>query len=96
MVEVTYLGKLRRLAGVISERICQTTISEVLNELSGGHSSEFGRLLFVNNDASLLNGDVEILVNGRNIKFLNGLATIVNKDDKVTMLYHGARGFPGG
>ena len=53
-------------------------------------------LLFVDGDESDLNEDVEVLVNGRNIKFLDGMATLLDKEDRVTLLYHGVRGFPGG
>ena len=53
-------------------------------------------LLFVDGDESDLNEDVEVLVNGRNIKFLDGMATLLYKEDRVTLLYHGVRGFPGG
>ncbi len=53
-------------------------------------------LLFLDGDESDLNEDVEVLVNGRNIKFLDGMATPLDKEDRVTLLYHGVRGFPGG
>lgn len=38
----------------------------------------------------------EVLVNGRNISFLVGLDTPLRSDDRVTLFFHGARGFPGG
>jgi molybdopterin converting factor small subunit len=43
-----------------------------------------------------LNRDVEVLVNGRNITFLDGLDTSLAVDDRVTIFLHGARGYPGG
>jgi len=43
-----------------------------------------------------LNGDIEVLVNGRNVAFLERLQPRVADDDRVTVFLHGARGYPGG
>lgn len=43
-----------------------------------------------------LHRDVAVLVNGRNISFLAGLATPLAPEDRVTVFFHGARGYPGG
>jgi molybdopterin converting factor small subunit len=43
-----------------------------------------------------LNRDIEVLVNGRNISFLDGLDTRLDDSDRVTVFLHGARGYPGG
>ena len=96
VAEVTYLGKLRKLAGVTKEQVDQPQVSKILKELAGCHGPELRGLLFTNGDSSELNGDIEVLVNGRNINFLDGLATTLGEEDRVTILYHGARGFPGG
>jgi len=50
-------------------------------------------LLFPDGD---LNRDIEVLVNGRNIAFLDGLETPLNDNDRITVFLHGARGYPGG
>lgn len=50
-------------------------------------------LLFPEGD---LNRDIEVLVNGRNIAFLDGLDTSLTETDRVTVFLHGARGYPGG
>ena len=50
-------------------------------------------LLFPTGD---LNRDIEVLVNGRNIAFLDGMETPLSEDDRVTVFLHGARGYPGG
>ena len=65
-------------------------------ELSNGGRQELRSLLFLDGDESELNDDVEVLVNGRNIKFLDGMQTPLTAEDRVTLLYHGVRGFPGG
>ncbi len=96
MTTVKYLGKLRELTGVAEEDISQPQVQALLIELSNGCRTELRELIFVDGDESELNEDVEILVNGRNIKFLDGMATSVGEEDRVTLLYHGVRGFPGG
>ena len=96
MTTVKYLGKLRELASVAEEDIVQPRVQALLVELSNGNRTELRELLFVDGDESELNDDVEVLVNGRNIKFLDGMATTLGQEDRVTLLYHGVRGFPGG
>lgn len=96
MTTVKYLGKLRELTGVAEEDISQPQVQALLVELSNGCRTELRELIFVDGDESELNEDVEVLVNGRNIKFLDGMATSVSEEDRVTLLYHGVRGFPGG
>lgn len=46
--------------------------------------------------AGQLHPDIEVLVNGRNIAFLAGLDTRLDADDRVTVFFNGARGYPGG
>ena len=96
MTTVKYLGKLRELTGVAEEDISQPQVQALLIGLSNGCRTDLRELIFVDGDESELNEDVEVLVNGRNIKFLDGMATSVREEDRVTLLYHGVRGFPGG
>ena len=96
MTTVKYLGKLRELTGVAEEDISQPQVQALLVELSNGCRTELRELIFVDGDESELNEDVEVLVNGRNIKFLDGMSTLLEQEDRVTLLYHGVRGFPGG
>ena len=96
MTTVKYLGKLRELSNVAEEDITQSQVQALLVELSNGSRNELRELLFVDGDKSELNEDVEVLVNGRNIKFLDGMSTPLEQEDRVTLLYHGVRGFPGG
>ena len=84
------------MTGVAEENISQPQVQALLVELSNGSRTELRELIFVDGDESDLNEDVEVLVNGRNIKFLDGMATLLDKEDRVTLLYHGVRGFPGG
>jgi molybdopterin converting factor small subunit len=65
----------------------------LLAALPGAVGSAFAGLLF--NDG-VLQPDIEVLVNGRNIEFLRRLDTPLSSADQVTIFYSGVRGFPGG
>ena len=43
-----------------------------------------------------LNADIEVLVNGRNVRFLHGIETALSEADRLTVFFNGARGYPGG
>ena len=81
------LGGLRRFAPPKTS-VQGATVSELL--LAGPLPTD---VLFPGGE---LNRDIEVLVNGRNIAFLSGLATPLMPDDHVTVFLHGARGYPGG
>jgi molybdopterin converting factor small subunit len=86
MPRLKFLGGLRRFATQPAEDARR--VRELLEK-----STVPRELLFPNGD---LNRDIEVLVNGRNIAFLDGLETRLNDDDRVTVFLHGARGYPGG
>ncbi len=96
MAEVRYLGKLREITGVAQEWVDGSQVGQLLGRLSKKHDPRLGELLFANGSAAELSQDVEVLVNGRDIEFLDGLGTDLGEKDRVTILYHGVRGFPGG
>ncbi|MEE9247070.1 MAG: MoaD/ThiS family protein [Dehalococcoidia bacterium] len=96
MAEVRYLGKLREITGVAQEWVEGSQVGQLLGRLSKKHGPHLGELLFANGNAAELSQDVEVLVNGRDIEFLDGLGTDLGEKDRVTILYHGIRGFPGG
>jgi molybdopterin converting factor small subunit len=81
------LAGLRRF-GAREQSVNGTTVAAVLSE-----SPVPRTLLFPEGQ---LNGDLEVLVNGRNIAFLAGLNTPLVEEDRVTIFLHGARGYPGG
>ena len=81
------LGGLRRF-GAREQSVSGATVAAVLSE-----SPVPRALLFPDGQ---LNGDPEVLVNGRNIAFLGGLDTPLAEEDRVTIFVHGARGYPGG
>ena len=94
MAHVRLLGLLRARAGTADEAIPAATVREVLTALVRRHPALAG-LLFPTADGRL-NRDVAVLVNGRNIAFLQELDTPLASEDVVTLFYHGVRGFPGG
>ncbi|HHX23599.1 MAG: MoaD family protein [Tepidanaerobacteraceae bacterium] len=57
------------------------TIKELLFKLSDIYGKKFQDAVF---NGEELSKDVIILVNGRNIYFLNQLETVINEDDIVT------------
>ena len=87
MAVLRVLGGLRRFGGRV-QSVSGNTVAAVL-----AASAVPQALLFPNGQ---LNGDIEVLVNGRNVAFLAGLDTPLSADDRVTIFLHGARGYPGG
>ena len=93
MAVVEFLGDLRKAAGRSTLDLEAGSVSGLLAALGNAISVQFASLLF--NDGAL-QPDVEVLVNGRNIEFLQGLETDLGPTDQVTIFYSGVRGFPGG
>ncbi|MFQ5933159.1 MAG: MoaD family protein [Dehalococcoidia bacterium] len=96
MAQVKFLGKLREITGVITEEVESSQVRQVLERLTERFGPELSELLFPPENGAELSGDIQILVNGRNIGFLDGLDTDLEPEDRITILYHGARGYPGG
>lgn len=86
MPTLKLLGGLRRFGGEVSASA--PDVRSLLDD-----STLPPELLFPEGD---LNRDIEVLVNGRNIAFLDGLDTSLSATDRVTVFLHGARGYPGG
>ncbi len=89
MPTVKLLAGLRRFGGA-QQTIAGATVREVLALIAVPEE-----VLFPEGDGRL-NRDIEVLVNGRNIAFLEDLDTAVSDEDRVTIFLHGARGYPGG
>ena len=93
MAEVRFLGELRKAAGMATFGIDAGTVEELLEQLRQVMSPRFQEFLF---EGGKLQQDVEVLVNGRNISFLDGPKTALAPFDQVTLFINGVRGFPGG
>ena len=93
MAEVRFLGEIRKAAGMATFGIDAGTVEELLDQLRRLMGPAFQEFLF---EGEKLQEDVEVLVNGRNISFLDGLKTALASFDQVTLFINGVRGFPGG
>jgi len=93
MPTLTFLGALRRAAGRASVVVDAENVGAALTAL-GPTLGQSAVGLLVREGA--LQPDVEVLVNGRNIVFLQGLDTPLEAADHVTVFISGLRGFPGG
>jgi molybdopterin converting factor small subunit len=96
--EVRILGPLREALGASSLRLAPGSAGEILRALAARGSPEVAGRLFA--DPAVPGPEVErdlhVLVNGRSIEHLDGLATRVRESDVVTVYRMGARGWPGG
>ena len=98
MADVHLLGPLRRRLGAESLRIAAGDVRGVLDGLIERGGDALAGLVYADpdHDAPELHRDLRVLVNGRSILFLEGLATAVSAEDRVTVHLIGARGYPGG
>ncbi len=87
MAVVKLLGGLRRFAAA-PLMLTGDTVDTVLHQLPVPDD-----LLF---PSGQLNADIEVLVNGRNVRFLAGTETALDDADRLTLFFNGARGYPGG
>jgi molybdopterin converting factor small subunit len=93
MAVVEFLGEVRTAAGQATVDVEADSVGGLLVALEDAVSPAFASLL---SKDGTLQPDVEVLVNGRNIEFLQGLETDLEPTDRVTIFYSGVRGFPGG
>jgi molybdopterin converting factor small subunit len=93
MAEVRFQGAIRKAAGLATFGIDAGTVGQLLEALRQVMSPAFQEFLF---EGEKLQQNVEVLVNGRNITYLNELKTALAPFDQVTLLINGVRGFPGG
>jgi molybdopterin converting factor small subunit len=93
MAEVRFLGELRKAAGMATFGVDAGTVEELLEQLRGLMGPTLQEFLF---EGEQLQQDVEVLVNGQNISFLDGLKTALAPFDQVTLFINGVRRFPGG
>jgi molybdopterin converting factor small subunit len=93
MPVVTFLGELRQAAGRATLTVEADTVARLLAAMASAIRPAFAELL---SRGGALQPDVQVLVNGRNIAFLERLDTPVGPTDQVTIFYSGLRGFPGG
>jgi molybdopterin converting factor small subunit len=93
MAVVTFLGELRGAAGRATVDVKADSVRELLTTLSHAVGPAFADPLCKD---GALQPDIEVLVDGRNIEFLEMLDTALRPTHQVTIFYSGVRGFPGG
>ncbi len=89
---VTFLGDVRKAAGRATLAVKADSLGGLLATLGDAVSPTFADLLFKD---GVLQPDVEVLVNGRKIEFVQMLDTALGPADQITIFYSGVRGFPG-
>ncbi len=96
MATVVFLGKLRSVTGTATDEIEASGVGQALEEITDKFGGELSELIYTEGNGNEPSGDIYILVNGKNIDFINGTDTDLKPEDRITILYHGARGYPGG
>ncbi|MGI9862109.1 MoaD family protein [Moorella naiadis] len=89
-MQVELLSFLQRAAGESRVEIAAATVGEALAALITRYGENFRRELMT--PEGLPKAGIAILVNGRNINFLHGLATPLSPGDKVTLIPPAAGG----
>ncbi|TKJ29191.1 MAG: molybdopterin synthase sulfur carrier subunit [Chloroflexi bacterium B3_Chlor] len=82
-MRVRIYGTLRPLVGATEVEVeASGTVREVLQELTAEYSALKERVL---DDAGNLQSSINVLVNGRSIRFLDGLNTTVQEGDELAL-----------
>ena len=89
-MKVELFSFLRQAAGTSEINIQARDVRALLELLSDVYGEEFKKLI-LETDVTLKEG-VNVLVNGRNILFLEGLETVLNPEDTVTLIPPAAGG----
>ena len=81
---VKYFATIRTYTGETARRIDDTPadLRELLMTLAGRYGTSFRRAVFSGDE---LNGEIIILVNGRNVLYLEGLETPLAAGDEVSI-----------
>lgn len=93
--QVKLLGGMRALLGAKTVDVAATAVGDLLDELVARGGQRVAALLFAS-DGRTPHEDLRVLVNGRNVRFLDGWHTSLRAQDTVTIHFSGARGYPGG
>lgn len=81
---VKFFATIRTYTGEAARRIddAPADLRELLTALAARYGTSFRRAVFSNDE---LNGEIIILVNGRNVLYLQKLATPLEADDEVSI-----------
>ena len=82
-MRVKIFGTLRQVVGAKEVGVdAADTVRDVLERLTAEHPALRERIL---DDDGSLQSSITLLVNGRNVRFLNGLDTTVRENDQVAL-----------
>jgi len=83
MVAVKFFAELRRVAGVAEATVDAATVRDALDQLAEQLGDEVRTKLLPDGE---LTTELAILLNGRNIRFLEGLETPLNSGDRLAIV----------
>lgn len=83
-VEVALFGNLAKIAGEKRTLVDASMLGEVLNALAAKYGEAFRNRIYDENDRP--RRFINIYINGRDARFLEGLGTKLNDDDKVSLV----------
>ncbi len=83
MTTVTFVGYIRKIAGVRQQYVAAPDVKGLLEKLSELYGTKWRRMVF--DGHGLVNG-ITIMVNGTSIHRLKGLATELHSGDEVIFL----------
>ncbi len=92
-MKVQFFAGLRRVAGTGEIVVQAGSVRQLLTKLGEIYGRDFTEEVF---DRGELRPQIQILVNGRNLVFLNGLDTPLDDDDTVSIFPQVAGGAGGG
>jgi len=83
MIAVRFFAELRRIAGVSEAAVDAATVRDALDQLAEQLGGEIRTKLLPDGE---LTRELAILLNGRNIRFLEGLDTPLNRGDRLPIV----------
>ena len=83
MAILRFLGPLRQAAGTDALEVDAATVADALGMATGRLGAGFAVAVFPGGE---LDPDIEILVNGRNIRHGAGLGTRLDPSDEITLI----------
>ena len=89
-MKIQFLGLTRQAAGLVQLELEGATVADVLQRLVASYPDLRSHVF----DGSRLRPDICILINGRNIRYLAGEATLLDDADTITIFRQVAGGTP--
>ncbi len=84
-IEVKFFASFRDKAGDSSTKVEADTAGELLEKITRKYTSLDGMILEKGGSEPELKSGVTVMINGRNIRFLEGLGTELDSEDSVAI-----------